>query len=96
MFATVVVNSVVPITLKIAFHAIVCAVPLSLMRMVNFCPLDGEPVGALNVVPTASAVTVYWSVVLVSIVMLELDAVVFTLGAIPILLLNVVQSVELK
>ena len=92
MFATVVVNSVVPITLKIAFHAIVCGVPLSLIRIVNFCPSLGEPVGALNVVPTANAVTSYKSVVFTAIVILELEVVEFTLGTIPNLLLNVVQS----
>ena len=59
---SVVVGKVVPTILyppEVVVHDKVCAVPLSLMRIINFCASIVVPDGALIVAPTASAVTSY-------------------------------------
>ena len=56
MLAVVVVGSVVPITVYVAFQVNVCGVPLSKMRKINLSPSTGVPVGALMVKVAANAV----------------------------------------
>lgn len=68
--------------LYIAFQAKVCAAPLSFILILSVCPFIGVPVGAPNVAPTASAVTVNKSDVVHTGVGVALDVMVVTLGAI--------------
>lgn len=59
--AVVVDGNARPIARNDVGHVIARAVPLSLMRTINFCPSTGEPVIVKLVIAAAWAVMLYWS-----------------------------------
>ena len=69
-------------TVNVAFQEIPLAVPLSSSLNINLLPSTGVPVGALMVIPTARAVTAYWSNEAISGLIVAVDAVVDVLGLI--------------
>lgn len=82
LFTTVVVGSVKPIGVYVAFHVIARAVPLSMILRTSLLPSWGEPVGAATSNAAACAVKLYWSYDEMSGVKVAVDVVVLTRGLI--------------
>ena len=76
VFATVVVGKVTPLARyapEVVVHTNVCGVPLSLIRMINFCPSTGVPLGATIVAEVERAVTSYCVTVVVGVIVVPVD-----------------------